>query len=67
MIQGIITIIIVVAAIIYAGYRIFIRCRKKPEKDPDCSSCSSDCSGCPLLEQSEKIKKTTQTRQKQTL
>lgn len=57
MIQWIITIFIVVAAITYGGYRIYNRFRKKPEKDPDCNSCSSDCSNCPLMEQAGQINK----------
>lgn len=67
MIQWIITIIIVVAAITYAGYLIYSRFRKKPVKDPDCNSCASDCTNCPLMEQSGQINRSVKSQNKDTL
>ncbi|TVQ11633.1 MAG: FeoB-associated Cys-rich membrane protein [Bacteroidetes bacterium] len=56
MIQWTITIIIVAAAITYAGYRVYKHFSKTPSKDDeDCDSCSSDCSNCPLMEPTGKF------------
>ena len=49
MIQWILTILIVLLAFVYAGYRIKKRFFTKEEaKDPDCQGCTSDCKSCPL-------------------
>ncbi|TVQ86074.1 MAG: FeoB-associated Cys-rich membrane protein [Bacteroidetes bacterium] len=49
MIQWILTIVIVVAALFYAVFRIVKYFRKPAKTKPDeCSDCSSDCSHCPL-------------------
>lgn len=49
MIQWIITILIVAAALFYAFYRL-IKYFKKPKiKAEDCAGCSSDCDQCPLM------------------
>lgn len=55
MIQYIITIIIVAAAFIIAGVKIYRSLMKKKE---GCGGCESDsCAGCPLDELKEDIKK----------
>lgn len=55
MIQWTITIIIIAAAITYAGYRVYKHFSKPPRKDEDCESCSSDCSNCPLMEPTDEF------------
>lgn len=54
MIQHIITIIIVAAAFIIAGIRIYRNLMKKKE---GCGGCETDnCAGCPLDELKEDIR-----------
>lgn len=48
MVQWIITILIVLAACAYVGYKVFQYFRGPAVKDSECSECSSDCSECPL-------------------
>jgi hypothetical protein len=48
MIQWIITLIIVVAALVYWGYRIYKYFFSKPENKSDCDGCSADCKSCSM-------------------
>ena len=55
MIQNIITAIIVLAAVIIAGIKIYRNLMKKKD---GCSGCDSDnCSGCPLDDLKQDINK----------
>ncbi|GAB1403702.1 MAG: FeoB-associated Cys-rich membrane protein [Lentimicrobiaceae bacterium] len=50
--QEIITIIIIVCAFIFAGYKV-VRMFRNPTKS--CESCVSDCSGCQLADLKKEI------------
>ena len=58
-IQEIIVFIIVGAAIILAGYRIF---RSVTGKKSGCEGCVSDCSGCSVMELKKKIDEAKRTK-----
>jgi hypothetical protein len=59
-IQEIIVFIIVGAAIILAGYRIF---RSVTGKKSGCEGCASDCSGCSVMELKKKIDEAKQAKE----
>jgi len=52
MLQWILTISIVTAALFYAVFRIVKYFRKPAKTEPaECSDCSSDCSNCSLYQE----------------
>lgn len=52
MIQWIITIIILLLALAWAGKHLYrFLFKKKTKKDDACAGCSSDCSTCPFFDQ----------------
>lgn len=58
-IQEILVLIIVAAAALIAGYRMYNSIKGKKS---GCSGCASDCSGCAVMDLKKKIEEAKQTK-----